>query len=95
MAASKNIAHTVGSAVLELECASTVPNADPQFLKASISHAKHLAHTLRPATCEAFGSLLTLDIVTHGLGSKPSQEELSRNSAMPKTSHRGREEAER
>lgn len=51
-----------------------------QFITASISHPKHFAHTLRPTTCVAFGSLLTPDMVTDGRGSKLSQREISMNS---------------
>lgn len=47
----------------------------------SISHTKHFAHALRRTTCVAFGSFLTLDVVTDGRGSKLSQREPSWNSS--------------
>lgn len=67
-----------------------------QAVTASISQPKHFAHTPRPTTCVAFSSLLTLDTVTDGQGSKLSQRAPSRNSTeCQKTSHRSTEEAER
>ena len=73
---------TVGSTVLELERSTPRPNVYPHSSSQHpITHPKHSAHTLRPTTCVAFGSLLTLDMVTDERGLQQSQKEPSRNSA--------------
>ncbi len=72
------IAYPVGSTALELERSMHKPNVYPHSSSQHPSHTQ--THTLRPTTCLAFGSLLTLDMVTDGRGSKLNQREPSRNS---------------
>lgn len=72
----------VDSSVCTFQCSSKIW----AFISASASHAKHLAHTPRPATCAAFRS-----VVTRGWEPKPSQDELQKPGILqrevPKVSH--------